>query len=284
MQKGALVSGLVASKPECSRVLRSRLAVRARSGGSHAGLRRVTQHCLRVARGFGMVRQPGHVGCPCDRRGQSCQRSLMKHPSLLVADLRLDSKARQLMAEGDVAGPDDNNSRCDALVESVDGVSGGRLEERQRHRWRRDCNRIDETASRGAQARHARKHSVFDALRNRRGAGRERLGHEERVSPGAPVQRSSVDVVRRRHRRHSPRRKRRHVHPCNRHAGSDLAEHTTQRVEAIEFVIAVADDHQRSDTLDASTGDSQHVERRAVCPVHVVKDDDDRRSPAQFVE
>ena len=66
-----------------------------------------------------------------------------------------------------------------------------------------------------------------------------------------------------------------------RRAAGQLAEDDPQRVARIELVVAIGDEHQRGEPLDAPSEQAQDVERGLVGPVEVLEDDDVRRPRAQ---
>ena len=128
--------------------------------------------------------------------------------------------------------------------------------------------------------RGAGEHGVADGLGDLGVGGREHLGHVERVAGGPAMQLGGVDADRAGQLGH-PLGGERRQRQSRRRAAGQLAEDDPQRVARIELVVAIGDEHQRGEPLDAPGEQAQDVERGLVGPVEVLEDDDVRRPRAQ---
>jgi hypothetical protein len=64
--------------------------------------------------------------------------------------------------------------------------------------------------------------------------------------------------------------------------GRHVAEHDAQWVSRLKLVVAVGDDHQRRDCLQAAGEQAHNIQRRLVGPMCVLEDEDGRQVCAQL--
>ena len=98
------------------------------------------------------------------------------------------------------------HSRREALVQLDERAAGEDLEQPELDALRHDRDRLEQIARVVAESGSACEHGVTNRRRDLPYAGRERLGHEERISARLPVQVVGIDPVRRRELRHGVER------------------------------------------------------------------------------
>ena len=260
------IGAVLGREPQGARVLRRGLAVGAGGRGALRGGNGVTADGRGVARSCGVVGEPRRVGAV--GRGQ---RAGVQRAAHVRRERLLDRDPRELVPERDARPNRVEHAARQAFLELVE-VARERVEQPEIHRPRDDRRGIERPARRGAQRRHAGEHGIADGRGQLDPARGERLGDEERVARGAPVQLGGVDAMRRRELGHRLRGQRREPDPLGRRLARELADGHAQRVGAVELVVAVAGDDEPGG--QAAAEQAQHVERRLVGPVDVLDDQD----------
>ena len=188
----------------------------------------------------------------------------------------------QLVAEGD-------GVRTDLQHAVPFGLGQGRqlteqpAGQRQLHPRRHHGQQVERGLRRRGESPDPGEHRVDDGRRHSGPRCGERLGHEERISAGVPEQSC------RGHRGPSGQaghgRPRQPLEPQAPHPGAaQRAQHVPQGVSGRDLVVAVGHDEQRRQVVDPPADVAQHVERRVVCPVHVLDDEHRRTGPGQLGE
>ena len=135
--------------------------------------------------------------------------------------------SRQLVPKGDAAVLRAEHARREALVDRVRGLTAHGEDERRVERRRRDRGGLDDGSRVRAQARDASEHDVAHGVGDLVAAGREQLGHVERVARRQPVEGGRVDVVPLRELRDGGGRQRR-----NRQAATPLRRSRARRARS----------------------------------------------------
>ena len=148
------------------------------------------------------------------------------------------------------------------------------------------CQGTTATASSSAprswtQPCRAGEHGIADGEWDLLFAGRQRLGHEERIACGLAIELLGVDAVRRSQFRHGCLRKWLELQPHDRAGGAELTEHDAQLVRE-QLIVSVGDDDERRNGLQTAPDEPKDVERGLVRPVDVLEDDDRRRQVRQL--
>ena len=107
---------------------------------------------------------------------------------------------------------------------------GERLEQPQLGVPRHDGDGLEQCPRSWTQPCRAGEHGIADGEWDLLFAGRQRLGHEERIACGLAIQLLGVDAVRRSQLRHGRLRKWLELQPNDRAGGAELTEHDAQRV------------------------------------------------------
>jgi hypothetical protein len=281
-QLGAALGWQVVGEAQRALELGRGLAMGAERGGVLAGVRGVVQHRLGVARRVGVVREPREVARAPRRGGQRGKRRAVQVHAAVGRQRLLDRGARDLVAERHHIALGAQHARGDAGLEPAEVVARQRLEQPQLGALRHDRDRF-EHAARAAEARRPGQHGIADGVGNLGAAGREHLGDEERVARGTAVQLGGVDAVKRGERRDRPGRQPRDREAVDRAARGQLADDDSQRMGAIELVVAEGGDHERGQRRDPPREQPQDVERRLVGPVQVLEHDDRARVAPQVL-
>ena len=151
---------------------------------------------------------------------------------------------------------------------------GGELEADARGHDRELLERLAAGRRRGGATRASTASTTVAGTRVR-GRG-QRLGDEERVAAGDPVEGVGVGARARRQPRTAVARERRQREPPHRAPGQ-AAEQALQRVRRAELVVAEAEDEHGGQRLDPPRDVAEHVDRRVVGPVDVLDDERRRR-------
>ena len=256
--------------------VRGRLRVCAEGRGLDPGLARELDVGGDVAGGLGMVCEARDVGLP-ERRLRRAPRSAARWRSRRSwgGDRRLDRLARELVPERDLTRRVDEDSGRGALVEPGEVALEHRLEQPQLGLGRDDRDRVEEVSRLLREPRHPCEHGLPDGVRNRP-AGREHLGHEERVAARLPVQLGPVQPAPGGERRHGVDGERVDGQPDDVARRRELPEHDVERMRSAEPFVAEArgDDGRR--VLDPAREQAEQVERRLVGAVDVL-DHEERR-------
>jgi hypothetical protein len=182
--------------------------------------------------------------------------------------------ARQLVPESDGVRADLQHPESLGLGDGPE-VGAEHAQQRRVDPRRDDRELLDDLPRRGAQPVHPRLHGVDDGARHRLVRRGERLGDEERVSRGGPVQPAGVDRGPGGQLRHGVAGQPVQWQPLD-GAAAEAAEHALQRVLAPDLVRAIGEQQQRGQVADPAADVAQQVERRAVRPVHVLDRQDGR--------
>ena len=119
-------------------------------------------------------------------------------------------------------------------------------------------------------------------MRQYRTAGRDRLGDEERVATGRPVELIGVEPARTRKRRHGCLRQRLEPESLHRFDRGQLAQHDAERLVASELRVAIADENERANRADAACEQPEDIQRRGVRPVRILDNEDGRLARRQL--
>ena len=232
------------------------------------------EHGLDLARLDGEVHQARAVGplLPLQR----VQHLRSQAPPRERGQAALDRAPRQLVAEAEVAGGDLQHPGELGLRERVDAVAeqlGGELEPDPRGH---DGELLECLAALRREPGHAGEDRLDDRGGDGVGGRGQRLGDEERVAAGHPVQGVAVGARARRQPPHRRARERRQRQPPDRPPGQ-AAQHALERVRRAELVVAEAEDEHGGHRLDPPRDIAEHVDRRVVGPVDVLDDERGRR-------
>ena len=231
-----------------------------------------------VARGLGMVSEPGEVESAARWVGERGQRSPVQVDLSVEHNRLLDGETGKLVSEHDTVRLGREHARCQALVQTADLVSDERLQQPEVGLRRDDRNRLEHRPRRGTEARGAREHGVPDRVGDLLASGGERLGDEKRVPGRLSVELFGIDTTRLgelRDRRGGERLDRK---PADRFAGHELPENDPKRMVVLELVAPERGQDKRRNRVSPATEQPEDVEAGLVRPVHVLEDEDRRCS------
>ncbi len=272
-----------AGEAQRTRVLRSGLPVRPQRGRARSGRGRELEYRLGIAGRLRVVGEQRKVRRTDGCSRESCQRRAVEDALSIRRYRLLDREPRELVPERDRAVRRQQHSGVEALVECRQGVSREHLEQPQLSLRRRDRDRIEQRAGNRPQTRGPREHGIAHRLGDLLAAGKH-LRDEERIATRPLVEGGSIDTTRSGQARDGLRRERRELQPHHRCPRSELAEHLPQRVQPTELGVPIAGDQHHRKRPHPTPQQPQHIERRLVCPVHVLQHDDRRRAPRQLPE
>jgi hypothetical protein len=260
-QRRAVVRGGLPVCAECSRLPRGRY--------------REALHRVVVGGTDRMMHEACEDARPIGARGQSGQHGSMQ---LLHAEKRQrleDGEPRQLVPEAQRPAVEAQKSHVHRGKERLSGRRHVGAHDVDLGSRRHYGDKVHHLSRFGRQRRASRQDRLSHAGRHGVAVGAKQLRHEERVPVRERKHGSSIVGVTR-DTRHGFDRQRLKLEAKRRSRG-ELAEQAVQGVIGAHFVRAPRHDDQRADAADAPADVAQQVERRLVCPVHVLEDDAGRR-------
>jgi hypothetical protein len=185
----------------------------------------------------------------------------------------LDRLPGQLVAEVEDRPAPDEQSAFDALVDRVRSLGGHLAEKVELDATADDRRGVEHASRRRGEPGRAREGRVPHGRRQHRTAGREHLGHEERIALGTPEQLLAVDrrsgVV-----RETPHRRPREpwdVDPLHPRTRREVAQHDGQRMGARHLVVPERPHDQDGKPVEPASEEAEQVQGRLVRPVQVLQ-------------
>jgi hypothetical protein len=180
------------------------------------------------------------------------------------------------VSEGDGARRLLEDAGGEALVEVGGRAARDGVEEPQLSPGGYHGDDLEQAPRRRREGRRPREHRVPHRLREGRPARSEHLRHVERVALREPVEGVAVGGLRFRQGSHGVAGEPRHREPRDARGGRQLAEDDAEWMVAGDLVVPVRGEDERRRRVDPAPEHAQGIERRLVCPVHVLEDDDGR--------
>ena len=209
----------------------------------------------------------------------------MKQPPPVRLDRLLEREPGQLVPEPHRGAVVAEDPVREALSQVADLLSCQALEEPALAPGRDHRHRVEHGARRWAQSTGAGQDGIANCCGDVLPAGREHLGHVERVPLGPLVQLAGFDSVGLRELSHRLGRERVDVQAGGLFSPGKLTQYDTQHVRRVQLVVPIRRQHQRgSRGFQAPTDQGEHVERGLVRPVQVIEDENRRRVPAQLAD
>jgi hypothetical protein len=194
---------------------------------------------------------------------------------------RLDhSLASELVPEADLVSVGHEHPGRKRVFELVGAAPADTLHEPYRRLWTRERDGVDDPQSLTACACEPGEDRCASRLRDVAGARLERLSHEERVAGGPAVQVAGIDIAPSGELGHGRFRQRFETNVLDRRTRRYLAENAPQRMRPVELVVAIRHHGESTECVDSPPEEAQDVERRLICPVGVL-DDEDRVAPRE---
>ena len=271
-QLGDLVRREVVSNGEATFAVVDRFPVGAPRRSLTTGRRRRSSQCRFVAPPFSVMGEAGRVDArPCRQRRDGMAVELA---GTAGGNLVLDRPAGQLVAEHEFAAISDEHTGGETLVDVLGRWLNEPVEQPGLGATRHDGNRIEHLSPRGRKPRRPGKDGEPHACRQRSGWRGERLRDVERIAAG-----QRVDLVGGRAEGlgeppHRVDRERFETDPRRTTRGREVAERLAQWVPRADLILAVRDDEQQGQVDGATAKHRDEVDRRIVCPVGVLDDEE----------
>ena len=216
---------------------------------------------------------------PCAQDGQG---ATVKRPLSVRRNRFLDRQPRQLMSKRDACVHGGDDPRRHALGEMLDLLARKLIEKPELTSARDHRDRIEQGPRRVRQPCGPCEHRIPDRRGDRLTIGCQHLGDEERVPARTRVKLLGIDVVRRRQLGHGCLGEWVDGDPSG--GADDLAQHHAQPVRSVEFIVAIAGEHQRGSRRDPGADQRQDVDRGLVGPVQILQHQHRRRPAAKLAK
>ena len=249
------------------------LEVGAERRGLACRFRRVAAHGRVILRPGRVVDDARQRNAPVAPREQRRQNARMQRLGVRRRQRTLHRLARQFVSESNDVGFDDQEPRSCTLVEQ-DGRRVDRgLQQPAIQPIGHDRAEIEHLACAGRESQRPGQGGLADRHGNAVARASQQFRHEERIAAG-----ERMDIVGDRTRASRERGDRRFREGCQRqtanHAWRQVSQHRPQRMPAIDFVVAVGEDDERTHAAQPPADILHQVERRGVGPMNILDDDD----------
>ena len=244
------------------------LPVRPERGGRARGDERVLLDDVIGTGGLGVMDDVGRV---CLGSQQSIENIGVKATTRDARQAQADSVARQFVAEAHEGPVELEQLPALRLLGGRRPAGHDRVQDRRAHAVGNDRDELDQATRRVIEPRYACEHRV--GHRGRQAGGRlrgEQLAQEEGIAAGRGVQLVGVFAREGGDRLAGKRRELEH----HRASGLDRTEGRVQGVAGGGLPAAVGHDQDRGQRPDAASEHGEGIERRVVCPVHVLEHED----------
>jgi len=259
-----------------------RLAVTADGARRARGRRRESADGRGAPGPVGVVGEPGRLDVAARLQGGQDHR--VELPRAQPSELLGNRPPRQVVTEGQRVVVELEDAGAQAGVDGVRRGADGLREQPELGGPRYHGCQLDDRASGVGQRRHPQRnrlaHASRHALARRR---RQRLGHEERVAAGDPVQLGRVRSLLPRQLTDRGEREQRGLDPPH-HVARERREHAPDVGPLAQRVLPARHDQAAARARQPPPEQREQVERRLVDPVEVLDDEGARPLGGELVE